>query len=138
MADVFNWPGMSGHGNTRSEALEDLRAAFDHFKATKKKLPRPGTKVPVEFAASDRVSRHSTLAKEFISRILELDWAWISDESTLSDFYEHETNGELIQKIQKVYGVDVSDVSDGNLADILDRIARIRSADGSSPYMKNH
>jgi len=40
---------MSGGGNTRLEALEEVRKNFDRFKATGKKLPRPGTKVPIEF-----------------------------------------------------------------------------------------
>src|SRR5438874_1350323 len=45
-ADVINWPVMSGHGNTKKEARETLRKNFDHFKANRKELPRPGTKVP--------------------------------------------------------------------------------------------
>jgi len=58
-ATIINWPGMSGGGNTRLEALEDLRKSFDRFRATKKALPRPGTKVPIEFAAHERVGQHA-------------------------------------------------------------------------------
>ena len=61
--------------------------------------------------------------KDFIERVLGVKWAWISDESTLSDFCYDETNDALIQKIHATYGVDVSDISSGNLADIFDRIA---------------
>src|SRR5271157_2688998 len=60
-ASVINWPGMSGSGNTRLEALEELRKNFDRFRATKKELPRPGSKVPIEFAASNRVGQHPEL-----------------------------------------------------------------------------
>lgn len=114
---------MSGGGNTPREALEDLRKLFEQFKATNKDLPRPGTKVPIKFAARVRVDRHAKLAKDFIKRILGFEWAWISDESSLGDFHDEETNETLIRKIRSTYGVDVSDITDGNLADILDRIA---------------
>lgn len=123
-ASVINWPSISGYGNTRNEALDVLRKNFDRFKARNSKLPRPGTKVPIEFAASRRVGQHSELAKDFFKRVLEVDWAWISDESSLWDFHGDETNDELVGKIHRIYGVDVSDISDGNLADIFDRITK--------------
>ena len=122
-ATIINWPGMSAGGNSRSEALGELRKGFDRFKAAKKQLPRPGTKVPIQFAATVRVARHDDLAIEFIQQILEIEWAWISDESSLADFHEDETNQRLIEKIRRAYGVDVSDIPGGNLADIFDRIA---------------
>jgi hypothetical protein len=121
---VINWPAMSGNGNTRKEALETLRKNFDQFKANRKELPRPGTKVPIEFAANNRVSQHSELSKDFFQRVLEIDWAWISDESSLWDFHGDETNDKLVEKIHRIYGVDVSDISSGNLADIFDRITK--------------
>jgi hypothetical protein len=127
-ATIVNWPAISGNGNTKLEALKDLRSSFDRFKATKNKLPRPGTKVPIKFADRNRVSQHPELLKEFIQRILELDWAWISDESSLDDFHGDETNDKLIEKIRHIYGVDVSDIPSGNLADIFDRITKHRAA----------
>jgi hypothetical protein len=60
-ADVANSPAISGSGNTRQEALEEVRKSFNRFVATKRRLPRPGTEVPIEFAASHRVSQHSAL-----------------------------------------------------------------------------
>lgn len=122
-ATVINWPGMLGGGETRQEALEDLRKKFEHFKATNEVWPRPGVKVPVKFAASTRIERHAELADDFVKRVLGIEWAWISDESSLGDFHDEETNEVLIQKIRTTYGVDVSDISSGNLADIFDRIA---------------
>jgi hypothetical protein len=115
---------MSGSADTRLEAIEQLRNNFDRFKATKPSLPRPGTKVPIEFAGSDRAGQHSELAKDFVKRVLDVDWAWISDESSLWDFHGDETNEGLTDKIRRIYGVDVSDISSGNLADIFDRIAK--------------
>ena len=126
-ASIVNWPGMSGSANSKLEALEELRKNFDKSKAARPSLPRPGTKVPIEFSASERVDQHSELAKDFVKRVLDIDWAWISDESSLWDFHEDETNESLIDKIRRIYGVDVSDISSGNLADIFDRILEHRA-----------
>jgi len=117
---------MSGNGSTKQEAVQELREKFDRFKATHEKLPRPGTKVPIEFVKSNRVDQHSELAKDFIQRVLEIEWAWISDESSLWDFHGDETNESLTEKIRNIYGVDVSDITSGNLADIFDRISNSR------------
>lgn len=122
-ACVINWPGMLRGGNTKLEALEQLRKDFDQFKATKRKLPRPGTKVPIEFASRHRLDQHPEVERDFVRRVLEIEWAWISDESSLWDFHGDKTNDRLNDKIRQIYGVDVSDISDGNLADIFDRIA---------------
>ena len=86
-------------------------------------MPRPGTKVRVQFSSTKRIDNHSAIADDFVQRVLELDWAWISDDSTLFDFHTNESNDHLVEKIRSVYGVDVSDISTGNLADIFDRIA---------------
>lgn len=115
---------MLGGGDTRQEAIEDLRKCFEQFKASKKDFPRPGTRVPIQFAANIRVNLHANLAKDFAKRVLGVEWAWISDESSLSDFSKEGTNDRLVQRIRTVYGVDVSDIPSGNLADIFDRIAQ--------------
>lgn len=129
-ATIINWPGMSGGGNSRPEALQELRKAFERFKADQKKLPRPGTKVPIQFAATIRIGRHADLAKEFVQKVLEIEWAWLSDESSLGDLHDNESNKKLIEKIRMVYGVDVSDIPDGNLADIFDRITEKSARNG--------
>jgi len=118
---------MSGHGNTKQEALAELRRRFEQYKAREKKLPRPGTKVPIEFADSRRVEQYPELAKDFFQEILGVEWAWISDESSLGDFHGEETNDRFVEKIRRVYGVDVADISNGNLADIFERIAKTRT-----------
>jgi hypothetical protein len=92
--------------------------------ATESNLTRPGTKVPIEFASRVRIDKHSELEKDFIRRVLGLDWAWISDESTLWDFHTDKTNENLTKTIRHIYGVDVSDIPSGNLADIFDKISK--------------
>lgn len=61
IADVVNWTAISGNGDSRQEALENICKSFERFVATKQRLSRPGTQVPVEFAVSNRVSRHPIL-----------------------------------------------------------------------------
>jgi hypothetical protein len=80
----------------------------------------------MEYAAQERVNRHSELQADFVCRVLELEWAWVSDESTLKDFSSVADTGALVEKIKSVYGVDVADIQSGLLADILERIAAAR------------
>ncbi len=83
---------------------------------------RPGTGPGITFASNEAVSHYPGLRDDFIRKVLELDWAWISDDSTLWDFHENETNDIYYARIIEVYGVDVSDIEDANLASILERI----------------
>jgi hypothetical protein len=115
---------MSGLGNTKQEALEALRKSFEQRKSSGQKLPRPGTGLPIEFASRSRVERHADLADHFTNHVLDKDWAWISDASSLWDFHHDETNDVLNAKAKEIYGVDVSDITSGNLADIFDRISQ--------------
>lgn len=118
-------------GETPTQAMADLVDQFRRIKkggrlSDGKGMPRPGTKVPVEFASSDRVSAEPELRDDFIQRILDSEWAFVSDESTLWDFHTETSNDALNAKIKATYGVDVSDLESGNLADILDRITAKR------------
>lgn len=126
-ARIVNWWVMTGLGNTPREAMEDLGVHFARMRESRirdgKSMPRPGTKVPIEFAPSNRVYANPELTDDFIRRVLGIDWAFVSDQSSLSDFHTAETNEVLNAKIKDLYGVDVSDIESGNLATILDRIA---------------
>jgi len=126
-AQIVNWWVISGGGDTKTEALQELQKSFATVKAEKakdgKKLPRPGTHVEIEYASWERVNAHAELAQDFIRRVLNLDWAFISDESRLWDFHSSDDNQDLIAKINEVYGVDVSDIQSAKLWQILDRIA---------------
>jgi hypothetical protein len=129
-AQIVNWWVVSGVGDTRAEALQKLEKMFANMKAERakdrKQLPRPGAHVPIEFASRERVDAHAALAEDFIRRVLNLNWAWISDDSSLWDFHSSDDNQELIAKINELYGVDVSDIESAKLWQILDRIASSR------------
>jgi len=84
---------------------------------------RPGVNAPIEFAAQELISVNTELSEDFIRRVLKLDWAWISDESTLWDFHTDDSNEKMWAKILEVYGVDVSDIESARLSEIFNRIA---------------
>jgi hypothetical protein len=125
-ARVLGW-NLDGLGATREEAIVALGRVYQTRKAALAEkgeaLPRPGTRVPMSFASQDRVLAHGDLTEDFIQRVLGLEWAFISDESSLGDFHNDESNGTLCARIFEAYRVDVSDIKSGNIADILDRIA---------------
>jgi hypothetical protein len=129
-AQIINWWQMSGNGETREEALGNLDASFRQFQATHEKLPRPGTGAPIEFASATLIQKHEGLAREFLHRILDLnlDECFISDESSLWDFHDEETNEAYYGKIVLLYNVDVSDVEGAKLGQILETIANARQA----------
>ena len=126
-AAIVNWWVMSGGGDTEREALQELGKRFASEKIKKASaqspLPRPGTHVPIEFASQQLVNAHPELTQDFIRRVLNLDWAWISDGSSLWDFHHAETNEALIARIREVYDVDVSDIESARISEILERIA---------------
>jgi len=126
VAYVVNW-NLVGGGDTPQEAVDVLRLSFeraaDDRRRKGKPLPRPGVKVPIEFAPREQVDAHGELVDDFVRRVPGLEWAWISNGSSLWDFHSDETKDELQAKIREIYGVDVSDIESGNIVQILDRIA---------------
>jgi hypothetical protein len=131
-ASIVNWWVVTGGGDTEWKALQELKKAFASIKSerakAKKPLPRPGVHVPVAFASRREVNAHSELADDFVRRVLNLDWAFISDESSLWDFHTDRTNAALIARINQVYDVDVSDIKSARLSEILGRIATKQSS----------
>jgi hypothetical protein len=86
-ASVINWWAVTGGGDTEREAWKALEKAFANTKAqrarTNEPLPRPGSHVSIHFASQQQVSAHAELFDDFVRRVLGLDRAWISDESSL-------------------------------------------------------
>ena len=94
-------------------------------------MVRPGLNGPLMFAAQELISANPELNEDFIRKVLNLDWAWISDESSLWDFHTDDTNEKMWAKILEVYGVDVSDIESAKLTEIFNRIAETGwTADG--------
>jgi hypothetical protein len=128
VAQVEGWWLLSGGGENAEEALADLERAFEKYRAEHSELPRPGTKVPLKWASSDRVARLQPLAEEFVQRLFGSDASrtFISNESTLHDFTFGHSPDKLVARIREEFGVDVSDVPHLNVAAILKRIGEKR------------
>ncbi|NYF51640.1 hypothetical protein [Tunturiibacter gelidoferens] len=127
---------ITGSGDTPSAAKEKLKESFGTVRNRRledgKPLVRPGRSWPVEFASQEQVNEYEALSEDFIHRVLDLDWAWISDQSSLWDFNEEGDNSRLNAKIMEVYGVDVSDIQSGRLVAIFERIVQSRSEPAQS------
>jgi len=126
IARVVGWTALDGTGDTREEALDNLREQFRSACKRRDAKPRPGAHVPIQFASQDRIAARQQLANEFVRRVLGVEDAWLSDESSLWHFTLGASLEEYYAKIVLLYGVDVRDVPDGNIARILDRISAAR------------
>lgn len=131
VASITNW-NVDGFGDSKEDALRDLLTSFISRKAMLKDegkpLPRPGTKVPIQFASQLRVNAHPGLTQDFIERVLGFEWAFISDESSLWDFHSDASNEALLVKIKDVYGVNAEDIQSARIWEILDRIAEAQES----------
>jgi len=127
-AQVINWWQMAGHGDTKEEALANLGIAFENFRISHEALPRPGTGAPLEFAPSILIERHEALARDLLHRVLDLNYdeCFISDQSSLWNFHDGDSNDALYQRISELYGVDISDVDGRYWRTSLRRLPRIR------------
>jgi hypothetical protein len=126
-ARIVNWWALTGLGETESEAREHLREALTE-QAKKRPLPRPGAKVPVQFASVDEISRFEALATDFLPAILghELNQCFVSDESSLMDFGGEWSN--YCARVLLRYKVDISDLKPGNLVRVFERIHANRTS----------
>ncbi|HTD37807.1 MAG TPA: hypothetical protein VK669_09850 [Candidatus Limnocylindrales bacterium] len=113
-------PGMFlvGLGVTADAARADLREKFEK-RRKEKPLPRPGTSEPIEIAASDRIEAFGALLDEFIERVLQSEWVFLSDESTLYDF----PDPDVKRRIMLLYGIDPDRLPDQRIVTVLDAIA---------------
>lgn len=77
---------------------------------------------PLRFASREEIDSHQETAEQFVKLVLNLEWASISDESSLYDFCFIDDVVTLEAKIKEVFGVDVSDIEDKNLLKIFELI----------------
>ncbi len=131
LAQVLNWPGPAGVGATREEALIKLNESIEgirkYRRTNQEHMPRPGTKVPIQFAPTTRVSADIELHDDFIIRVLGFapgSPVFISDQSSLGDFGDENYVAELQKRIREIYGVEVSDLKSGLLCEIFERIQK--------------
>ena len=119
-AQVINWWVLSGLGSTKKEAYESLRESLNAAKESRDCLPRPGTKVPIEFESGDEIDKYWAVASRLIDEVLghNPEDVFVSDGSSLWDFTGEDSLKEYYDKIHQVFGVDVSHIESGNLVEI--------------------
>jgi hypothetical protein len=121
---VLRWTAMQGHGESREAAMSNLIENFARYRLKDEPLPRPGSYKAIEFASSEKLESYREVEEDFVRHILDVEWAFLSDESSLWDFSMEETLAEFYERITKRYGVDVSNIEGANLVAIFDRIGR--------------
>ena len=118
---VINWWPMSGLGNSRQEAFEELKNNFLSY-LEQNSAPRPGTKVPLRYSDTSQIDGLEDMASDFFENILDMDYyqCFISDESSLFDFGRDEH--EILGKINAVYNLGLTELGDGNIVRLLKMI----------------
>ena len=129
VVQIINWWVMTGAGDTREEAYQNLAQQVEERRAVGVSFPRPGKRVPIKFASTERVDRYPDIAERFLREIVGFTSkspVFISDQSSLGDFSIGDGAKEYVKKIRQVFGIDVTDIESGNLADIFERIHKAR------------
>src|SRR3989339_317764 len=118
-AKFTNWSTFVAHGNSVTEAIENLRNNLLEY-GKGNRLPRPGSKDPIQFEDSVRIEKYERIAVDFFDKIIGINYydCFISDMSSLFDF--DLDNEEIMRKIKEEYGVEPS--GDLILADIFEQI----------------
>jgi hypothetical protein len=131
LAYIFNWDTIFGGGNTKAEALSQLKQNFDNYKKQHNSIPRPGTRFPLQLSLTGEEIKHLgsfqkyvPVANMFLHSIgFTGEVFFISDKSSLMDvFFDCDDLSLIYERIEEVYGVDVSDIPYGNLIQILNRL----------------
>jgi hypothetical protein len=125
VAQIINWFTAIGLGYTPEEALDNLQAFLNSYRAQYGKLPRPGTKAPLRFATNERIRENGDLLELFICKVLDIEDGTpilITDESSLSDFCELVKDETMESRLQAVFGVDVSHMMGGKVIDVFEYI----------------
>jgi hypothetical protein len=131
-ARVLNWLGPTGLGSTQEQALSDLHAnlrlAREERARNNQAMPRPGEKVPLQFASAVSVDADPALLDDFIENILGISPSgiFISDLSSLGDFGIVEDVEVLKQRIFDRYEIEITEPETVLVADILERVRASR------------
>jgi len=119
-AQIINsW--LVGQGDNPTAALADLRKNLELARANGS-LPRPGSRPKIWFASSDQIDRHGEFAYYFVEQIARVRPVFLSDETTLGDFFGDEEVEQAYRKIALLYGIDVREMTYEPLWRVIDAI----------------
>lgn len=140
-AGIINWSTMVGHGATPDEALAALKQGFRVYKENADHLPRPGSKVPLRFAATDEIGRYEAIAVDFFSKVLGMDYheGFYSDGSILQYFEPPDDEAaarrmreEIIHRTRELYDIDIAAIYDEPLHQIFKEIKNKKDSQPSA------
>ena len=120
---------MAGSGDSKGRAYQNLKRNLATYWSEHGALPRPGSRVALEFAASDAISRYEEIARDFLPRVLNISFesCLLTDESSLADFEVLEPGAEYTSRIKELYGIEVEELPDAKLVSIFRRIHASRT-----------
>ena len=118
VVQIINWWIMTGHGDTKQEAYEQLESNFKSYLESNS-APRPGVSVPLNYADTSQIDDLEDVAPDFFEKILDLNYyeCFISDESSLIDFGMDDD--ETLEKINATYSLGLTELGDGNIVRLL-------------------
>lgn len=121
-AKLTNWALFYAYGASAEDAKNNLKRNFKEY-ALKNTLPRPGSKVHVQFAKANRIKQYEYIAVDFFDKIIGIDYydCFVSDLTTLFDFdLDLDTS---IEKIKNEYNIEPNE--DLTLIDIFQLIKNL-------------
>ncbi len=123
IVQVINWWTMTGLGNSKKEAYENLKENYLCF-LEDNIAPRPGKRVPLKHAETTQIEQLEDIAPDFFEKILKMNYfnCFISDQSSLFDFGKDEN--EVLKKINSCYKLGLTDLGDGNIVRLLKMIKK--------------
>lgn len=127
VATIDGWH-LTGLGETSDTAIQDLRSRFEAYRA-ENTLPRPGTKVPLQFAGASELDRHGEFAYEFIEHHVGVRPFFMSDGTTLADFDGVTPMEDVHASIRDRYGVESEPFETEPLWMLLDSVKSARGSE---------
>ncbi|RUT28047.1 hypothetical protein EJP77_18705 [Paenibacillus zeisoli] len=124
-ARIINWFWMNGDGHSKEEAYKNLEERFKKHVSKGREIPRPGTRMTLTFASSDKIEHLDEETVEFFRIVFNMDYhgMFISDESSIYDFcWSDELIEEKAKIINQHYGIEINKIEGLRIADILGRI----------------
>jgi len=119
---IIHWWWLVGLGDTKALAFDSLSEAFSTYKKNQAVLPRPGTIVPLQIAATTELEQLEDIAVHFFPAVLGYDFHGIlvTDESSVFDFGVDEK--PILETIYTLYHLQLNELGDGNIVRILKAI----------------
>ena len=99
---------LTGLGETRSEAIQDLRASFARY-SQDRSPPRPGTQAELEFSDCSNVDRLGKTIYDYVESATGVRPFFLSDESSFGDFSTVCSFDDVVAYTLKEHGLDISD-----------------------------